>query len=439
MLAPNVAKTYPVDSFPVSTTVNMTITLTNPNDFDLRQAAFQDNLPFGMSLASLPFDITCPGIFPGIFVNSSLTTFQVTNVTIPPLTNCSFSLSIFASFPGVTRNGITVISSNAPAAQLLPLPYAEVYVMDVINVSPRYTDPQIEQNGTTTLIIGVNNTNNNFEARCLSFNETLDSKLTILSITTTNATNGQNVATNAKIYGNSFSIENITLGPRQGFEIRIVVKGLLPGNVTGPIIELTTCNTPPTSSREAFFYIMQCLNVSIAFGAASVPVGGSTSFNVTIANPNAFSIQDAEFTRAIPSNLIITQTVVVVQGGASCGTALVSGQNLVVRSATILPSESCSYILPIVTGERGEKKNRLLAFFLIVVIVFFQRWSSRRCDDPFRVGEREQRWRGLLELGSSSVVRFRMREHFDCVQREQRETGWRPCANDDQRVEHQHI
>ena len=354
MLAPNVTKTYPVDSFPVSTTVNMTITLTNTNDFVLRQASFQDNLPFGMSLASLPFDLNCPYFPGGNFSNSSLTTFQVLNVDIPPNTTCSFTLSIFAAFPGVTRNGITVISTNAPAAQLLPVPYAEVYVMDVINVNPRYTDPYIEQNGTTTLIISVNNTNNNFAARCLSFNETLDSKVAIVSITTTNATNGLNMTTNATVYGNSFSIQNITLGPLQGFEIRIVVKGLLPGNVTGPIIDVTTCNTPPSSSKEPFFYIMQCANVSIAYGAASVPVGGSTSFNVTIANPNAFSIQDAEFTRAIPSNLIITQTVVVVQGGAGCGTASVSGQNLVVTGATVLPSASCSYILPILTGKQME-------------------------------------------------------------------------------------
>jgi hypothetical protein len=355
MLAPNVTKTYPVDSFPVSTTVNMTITLINTNDFVLRNGAFQDNLPFGMSLASLPFGATCPGVFPPTpsgFVNSSETSFQVLGVNLPPLTTCSFSLTIFAAFPGSTRNSITVISENAPAAQLRPIPYAEVYVMNNINVNPRYADPTMEVNGTTTLIIGFNNTNNNFEARCISFNETLDSKLLIVSINTTGAVDGMNMTTNATFYGNTFAIENVTLGPLQGFEIRIVVKGLLPGNISGPIIHVTTCNTPLTSSIEPTVYIMQCPNVSLSYGASSIPVGGTTSFNITLYNPSDFSIQDAMLTNPIPIRLAITSTIPLIQGGLGCGVASVAGQNFVISGATILPRSSCSYILQSLTGPQ---------------------------------------------------------------------------------------
>jgi hypothetical protein len=391
MLAPNVTKTYPVDSFPVSATVNMTITLINTNDFVLRNGAFQDNLPFGLSLASLPFGATCPGVFPPTpsgFVNSSQTSFQVLGVNLPPLTTCSFSLTIFAAFPGVTRNSITVISENAPAAQLRPIPYAEVYVMSNINVNPRYADPTMEVNGTTTLIIGFNNTNNNFEARCISFNETLDSKLLIVSINTTGAVNGMNMTTNATFYGNTFAIENVTLGPLRGFEIRIVVKGLLPGNISGPIIDVTTCNTPLTSSIEPTVYIMQCPNVSMSYGASSIPVGGTTSFNITVNNPNEFSIQDAMLTNPIPSRLAITSTIPLIQGGAGCGVASVAGQNFVISGANILPRSSCSYILQALTGAQFFCND----FFFFFFVRFFCRAGPRRRDQYVGFCEHEQRW-----------------------------------------------
>jgi Bacterial Ig-like domain (group 3)/Autotransporter beta-domain/Domain of unknown function DUF11 len=86
--------------------------------------------------------------------------------------------------------------------------------------------------------------------------------------------------------------------------------------------------------------------ISKAFGAASVPVNGTTSLSFTISNPNGFQLTGVGFSDPFPAGLAVSSA----PAGACGGAVAVASGTLSLAGATLAASASCTFSVSVKVG-----------------------------------------------------------------------------------------
>jgi uncharacterized repeat protein (TIGR01451 family) len=95
-----------------------------------------------------------------------------------------------------------------------------------------------------------------------------------------------------------------------------------------------------------------------SFGAASIPLNGTTSLNFNLRNPNSsVTLTGVSFTDTLPAGLSF------VANSGTCGgkTWTAAGSLMTLTGATLAPSAACNFS-PIVTGTSAGVKNNATSF-----------------------------------------------------------------------------
>ena len=114
--------------------------------------------------------------------------------------------------------------------------------------------------------------------------------------------------------------------------------------------------------------------VAMAFGAASIPVGGTTSLTYTITNPNAATapvvrpalpgpgaLTNIGFTDTLPAGLVIA-TPNNIGGGCGGSITATAGTNLVsITGLTLAAGASCGFGIDVIGTTAGTKNNATTA------------------------------------------------------------------------------
>jgi hypothetical protein len=119
-----------------------------------------------------------------------------------------------------------------------------------------------------------------------------------------------------------------------------------------------------TSFRCDAHYNLYCFQqpdppptISKTFGAASIPVGGSTSLTFTITNPNSFSLSGISFSDTLPAGLVVATPNGL--GGTCVGTVTAdAGTNSIsLNDGTLGASSSCTISLNVTGISAGVQTN----------------------------------------------------------------------------------
>lgn len=137
----------------------MTIRLENPNNAALTAAAFTDNLPAGLVVASTPNAATsCAGGF--VVAPASATTVRLTGATIPAAGFCTVTVDVLSNISGTYDNtipagGVTTFEgvSNEEGSS------ARLVVSTPPAVSKQFSPAVIAPGGVSTLTIFISNDN----------------------------------------------------------------------------------------------------------------------------------------------------------------------------------------------------------------------------------------------------------------------------------------
>jgi uncharacterized repeat protein (TIGR01451 family) len=104
--------------------------------------------------------------------------------------------------------------------------------------------------------------------------------------------------------------------------------------------------------------LLSAPTVSEAFSPPTVPVGGTSQMTITLSNPNAIAITNAQFSDTYPSGMVNASSGVVVSN--SCGgslTAVASGTMLVLSGGTVPANDECSIVVAVTGTAAGVYDN----------------------------------------------------------------------------------
>ncbi|WP_168195498.1 Ig-like domain repeat protein [Bradyrhizobium sp. NAS80.1] len=156
---------------------------------------------------------------------------------------------------------------------------------------------------------------------------------------------------------NNLGLTNGTLAANSSCTISVNVTAFVAATNSTGIVTSTNGGNGNTASALLTVTTLSAPTVALAFGAATVPVGGTTSLTVTITNSNALPISGLTFTDILPAGL-----VVATPSGLSntCGGSIIAAAgsgSLSLSGGTVAANTACVVSINVTATTLGVKSN----------------------------------------------------------------------------------
>jgi len=344
---PTITKSFGAASIVVNGTTSLSLMLTNPNaTVALSGVAFTDTLPAGLT-ASNGITATCGGSLSITGTN----TLTFTSGILAGGANCAITVTVTGTTTGVKNNTTGPISSNesgigavSNTATLI------VTAQGAPTISKSFGAPNVAIGGSASMSFVITNPGGT-ALTGLAFTDTLPAGLTAPNGTT--ATCGGSLSITG---GNTLTFTGGTLAGGANCTITVTVTGVTAGvqnNTTGPITSNETGIGGP--SNTATITVLAPPTIAKSFGAASIPVGGTTNLDLTLSNPNpTVALTGIAFTDTLPAGLTAPNGTT-----ATCGGSLViTGGNLLTFSGgTLAAGAGCTITVTVTGASAGTQNN----------------------------------------------------------------------------------
>ena len=351
-----ISKSFAPTSIPVGGTSKLGFTITNSNaEVSLTGVSFTDTLPTGVQVAGTPnVSTTCNGTFTATAGGGSV---SLSGGTIAASGSCAISVDVTSSTAGSFDNITGPISTNE-AGTGSASNTATLTVVAPPTISKAFGATNVSVNGTTSLTLSISNPSGNTVAENgVAFTDSFPTGLQVAS--TPGATNNCGGTFTAAANSNSISLSGGTIAANGSCAVSVNVTATTSGtksNTTGNVS--STNGGTGATSNTATLNVSSPPTISKAFGAATIPLNGSTSLTLSISNPNAgLVLTGVSFTDTLPSGL-----AVATPNGANntCNGTLsaTAGSGTVSLSGgTLASSGSCSITVNVTGTIAGTKSN----------------------------------------------------------------------------------
>jgi uncharacterized repeat protein (TIGR01451 family) len=284
----------------------------------------------------------------------STSTASTCTSTVTPAKVATSPHTITATYPADAVHS----SSNSTAA-LTVIPAAPP------TIAKAFSSPAVGQNGLVNVSFTIVNPNPSSTLTGISFTDALPAGLVVASPNNLNSNCG---GTFTAVPGSSVmsltggTVTPATAVPASGLcvitvDLSVTGTGTL-NNTTGPIS--ANESGPGNPSNTATVTVVLAPTVIKAFGAVSIPVGGTTSLTFNIANPNgATALIGIALNDTLPAGLVVaTPNGLTGTCVASSVIGANPGSNSVSLTSLNLPaSGSCSYSVNVTGTSGGTKTN----------------------------------------------------------------------------------
>ena len=362
-VALQIAKTFGAQAIALNGTTNMVLTITNPNAALVTVITLTDTFPAGL-VPSGVVTTTCAGA--GATIVGQV--FTVTSATVAAGGTCTFTIPVVTgTTSGVKTNNagpiVTAIMSDGRGG-FVPVPASNVATAIIVVASPlqitkTFGAQAIALNGTTNMVLTINNPNP-FLVTVVTLTDTFPAGLVPSGVVTTTC-----AGAGSTIVGQVFTVTSATVAAGGACTFTIpVVTGATSGvkvNNAGPVVTAIMADgaggfvaVPPSNVATATIAVAAPLAITKAFGAATIPLNGTTNMVLTINNPNPFLVTVVTLTDTFPAGLVPTGPATTTCAGA--GSTIV-GQVFTVTSATVAAAGNCTFTIAVVTGTTGGVKT----------------------------------------------------------------------------------
>jgi fimbrial isopeptide formation D2 family protein len=185
----------------------------------------------------------------------------------------------------------------------------------------------------------------------LAFTDTLPSGLTAPNGTTAACGGGLMITG-----GNFLAFTGGALAGGANCTIPVTVTGATAGvknNTTGPISSNET--GVGTTSNTATVTVLAPPTITKAFGASSITIGGTTSLDLTLTNPNAtVALTGLAFTDTLPAGLTAANGTTAPCGG---NLLITGGDVLTFTGGTLAGGASCTIPVTVTGASAGTQNN----------------------------------------------------------------------------------
>src|SRR5947209_17098685 len=349
--SPSIAKVFNPAGIPLNGTTSLTFTITNPaaNTVALTGVAFTDTLPTGLTVANASATV-CGGTL----TTTNPTGIALTGATIAVNSQCQFSVTVTGAASGLYTNTTgNVTSTNGGTGNTAS---ANLTVASPPTITKAFGAAQIPLNGTTSLTFTIQNPNTAVTLNGIAFTDNLPAGLLVA---TPNALSNTCGGTPTAVAGSgSISLSAGTLAASASCTVSVNVQGTTAG-VKNNSVQVTSTEAGTGNTSNASITVTGPPVIIKAFGAASIPLNGSTSLTFTIQNPNTTTgLTGIGFSDTLPAGLVVS-TPNGLTGACGGGTITATQATNVISlsGGPIAASGSCTFSVNVTGSSAGTKNN----------------------------------------------------------------------------------
>ena len=352
---PAIAKAFGTTGVALNGTSSLTFTITNPTANAVAESgtAFTDNFPAGIVVAT-PNGLTntCGGTAAAVAGAGSVI---LTGGTVAAHASCTLAVNVTGTASGnFTNTTGNVSATNGGTGNTAT---ANLSVAAPPAIVKSFGAATIPVNGSTSLTFSINNpATNAIPLTGVAFTDSLPSGLVVATpsglTTTCTGTAG------ATAGGASVSLGAATLAANTSCTLSVNVTGTTAG-VKNNSVQVLSTEGGTGNTSNASVTVTAAAAITKAFGAASIPLNGSTSLSFTIQNSNATTaLSGVGFSDAFPAGLVVA-TPNGLTGTCGGGTITATQATSVVslNNATLVPTASCTFSVNVTGTAAGAQNN----------------------------------------------------------------------------------
>lgn len=383
-------KSFTPDAITSGDISKLRVSIYNPNSFQLTDAAWTDNLPAGITIAS-PLNVTqtCSGSVAAVAGEMQ---FSLSAGIVPPQVGstpgtCYVEIDVtsttsgnlintigFGPVNGLSAKGndggtIVDITNTTPASATL-----NVVGVQPASVSKSFTPNTIWIGQPSVLAITIRNNDPTTTLTQASLTDTMPANVVLANpaVGATPLTNCGAGTLNATSGNDFVTLNNASIAPNTTCTIRVNVTSSVQGNYLnsipagpGGLGSLQTLQGVTTAAVNNIPLAVQATTVTKSFNPTAFQTGDTSNLTVTLRNPTFANYTGAQFVDNLPANLTLTGVIV----SNSCGgtvTATAGATDLSLNGGTIPPATaapfavgSCSVIVGVTSSVAAAYPNNI--------------------------------------------------------------------------------
>ena len=303
--APGFAKAFSPATVGQGEVSRLTFTIDNAaNAIAVGSLAFTDDFPDGMVVASAPRPANndCGGT---VSVPTGGTTLSLSGGDVAAGGTCTLFVDVQALRAGTLENVSGDLTSDLPVATPGALATLTVDAADAPGFARVFSPDTIPQGGETQVVFTIDNGANAIAMTEMAFDDSLPSGVSVAD--TPGAVNGCGGTFSPVAGATTLGFSDGVLAAGAACEIRVSVRAIGAGTLTGPEVALTSSIATATAA-EATLTVTAADAPGFAktFSPPTVDPGGVSRLTFTIDNAaNAIAVGSLAFTDAFPDGMVV--------------------------------------------------------------------------------------------------------------------------------------
>ena len=308
----------------------LSVTVYNPNVFQLTNASWTDNLIFeqpGLSIATpVGLTNTCGGSVTAVAGSTSL---SLNGGTVPAQSgvttgSCTVSINVTSTTPGNLINTIlagalssagggTTITNTLPASATL-----HIDAIQTPSVTKSFSPGTIWVDGVSQLTIVIRNNDPNITLNQASLRDDLPTDVFLANPVSPTLTGCGGSASLTAVSGTaSVTLNNGTIAPNSTCTITVNVTGNVQGTYTNriPAQSLSTFERLTNATQASSRLNVQAIGLSKRFSPPTFPAGGTTTLIITLQNPTGSPYTGVQVSDTLPGTVLTVGSATTTCGG----------------------------------------------------------------------------------------------------------------------------
>ena len=221
-------------------------------------------------------------------------------------------------------------------------------------IAKAFGNSNIPLNGTTSLTFAITNPNAGSALTHVSFTDNLPFGLVVAP--NPGVSNSCAGTVTAKAGAQMISFSGGTVAASSTCMISMTVRGISSGTKNNST-SFVTSDQGMGNVANASITVIGPPTLIEQFGAASIPVNGTTSLTFKITNSNFTALSGVAFTDNLPAGLVVTSPPGISDTCGGIATATGGGSKISLSDGAIAASSSCMLSLSVTGTTAGNKNN----------------------------------------------------------------------------------
>src|SRR5205807_5561555 len=154
------------------------------------------------------------------------------------------------------------------------------------------------------------------------------------------------------------ALSGATINTNSQCQFSVTVTGAASGQYTNTTGNVTSTNGGTSNTATANLTVASPPSITKLFGAAQIPLNGTTSLTFTIQNPNTnVTLTGIAFTDNLPAGLVVASTPNLSNTCGGTATAVGGSGSVSLSAGTLAAGASCTISVDVTGTTAGAKSN----------------------------------------------------------------------------------